>query len=58
MLQLFGFCQSLVNILQDKGVAFVRYVDIPNAEFAKEAMNAQSLDSGEVDCIYSIQNQF
>ncbi|KAK6097636.1 Pre-mRNA-splicing factor [Batrachochytrium dendrobatidis] len=37
-----------INILQDKGVAFVRYVDIPNAEFAKEAMNAQSLDSGEV----------
>ncbi|KAH6565954.1 hypothetical protein BASA60_009705 [Batrachochytrium salamandrivorans] len=37
-----------INILQDKGVAFVRYVNIPNAEFAKEAMNAQALDSGEI----------
>eukprot|EP00842_Homolaphlyctis_polyrhiza_P005265 jgi/Hompol1/573/HPOL_002556-RA len=37
-----------INILEDKGVAFVRYVHIPNAEFAKEAMFAQSLDAGEV----------
>ncbi|KAL2916305.1 Pre-mRNA-splicing factor [Polyrhizophydium stewartii] len=37
-----------INILKDKGVAFVRYVSIANAEFAKEAMYAQTLDSGEV----------
>ncbi|KAJ3290645.1 Pre-mRNA-splicing factor [Borealophlyctis nickersoniae] len=33
-----------INVLQFKGVAFVRYTHRPNAEFAKEAMYGQSLD--------------
>ena len=37
-----------INVLEAKGVAFVRYVRVSNAEFAKEAMTCQTLDSGEV----------
>ncbi|CAG8473466.1 15_t:CDS:2 [Acaulospora colombiana] len=37
-----------VKILKDKGVAFVTYQCILNAEFAKEAMSNQSLDHNEV----------
>jgi hypothetical protein len=37
-----------VTIMQAKGVAFVRYKNLSNAEFAKEAMYAQSLEGGEI----------
>lgn len=37
-----------VKILQSKGVAFVTYVSELNAQFAKEAMMHQSLDSDEI----------
>ncbi|CAG8449348.1 10377_t:CDS:10 [Ambispora leptoticha] len=37
-----------IKILKDKGVAFVTYKSSLNAEFAKEAMSNQSLDSNEV----------
>jgi hypothetical protein len=37
-----------VKILQSRGVAFVTYVSELNAQFAKEAMMHQSLDSDEV----------
>ncbi|KAJ3041055.1 Pre-mRNA-splicing factor [Rhizophlyctis rosea] len=37
-----------LNVLTHKGVAFVRYAVRANAEFAKEAMYGQSLDSEEV----------
>ncbi|KAI8587332.1 hypothetical protein BDZ88DRAFT_384823, partial [Geranomyces variabilis] len=37
-----------LNILHHKNVAFVRYVRRYNAEFAREAMYGQSLDSNEV----------
>lgn len=37
-----------VTIIQPKGVAFVRYKNLANAEFAKEAMYAQSLEGGEI----------
>ena len=37
-----------VRVLQSKGVAFVRYKNRSNAEFAREAMQNQSLDSGEI----------
>ena len=36
-----------VRVLESKGVAFVRYKYRANAEFAKEAMQKQSLDNGE-----------
>ncbi|QNP99618.1 YALIA101S03e03202g1_1 [Yarrowia lipolytica] len=37
-----------IRVLHDKGVAFVTYATEVNAQFAKEAMAHQSLDSGEV----------
>ncbi|KAI8915236.1 hypothetical protein DFJ77DRAFT_461785 [Powellomyces hirtus] len=37
-----------INILFSKNVAFVRYVKRYNAEFAREAMYGQSLDSNEI----------
>ena len=37
-----------VRVLAGKGVAFVRYKSRLNAEFAKEAMNCQSMDNQEV----------
>ncbi|KAI8819575.1 uncharacterized protein EV422DRAFT_487798, partial [Fimicolochytrium jonesii] len=37
-----------INVLFGKNVAFVRYVRRYNAEFAREAMYGQSLDSNEV----------
>ncbi|KND01076.1 uncharacterized protein SPPG_04167 [Spizellomyces punctatus DAOM BR117] len=37
-----------INILPHKSVAFVRYVRRSNAEFAREAMYGQSLDSNEI----------
>ena len=37
-----------VRVLDNKGVAFVRYNDRSNAEFAMEAMQRQSLDNNEV----------
>ncbi|CAG8453402.1 4881_t:CDS:2 [Acaulospora morrowiae] len=37
-----------IKILKEKGVAFVTYQCILNAEFAKEAMSNQSLDHNEV----------
>ncbi|KAJ1566455.1 Pre-mRNA-splicing factor, partial [Cladochytrium tenue] len=37
-----------IRLLTGKGVAFVRYKTRMNAEFAKEAMNAQAMDDGEV----------
>lgn len=37
-----------VRCLDMKGVAFVRYKNVANAEFAKEAMFGQSLDCNEV----------
>ena len=39
---------DLVTIVQSKGVAFVRYKNLANAEFAKEAMTNQSLESNEI----------
>ena len=39
-----------MSILPEKGVAFVMYQSILNAEFAKEAMQNQKLESDEV-CI-------
>lgn len=38
---------STVRVLPSRGVAFVTYVHLANAEFAKEAMAHQSLDSDE-----------
>lgn len=37
-----------VRVLQSKGVAFVRYRNRSNAEFAKEAMQNQALDNNEI----------
>lgn len=37
-----------IRVLDGKGVAFVRYKDRANAEFAMEAMQRQSLDNNEV----------
>ena len=37
-----------VRVLHAKGVAFVRYRNRSNAEFAKEAMQNQALDSNEI----------
>lgn len=37
-----------IRVLHNKGVAFVTYATEVNAQFAKEAMAHQSLDSGEV----------
>lgn len=37
-----------VSILAEKGVAFVQYKSILNAEFAKEAMQNQKLESDEI----------
>lgn len=37
-----------INILQQKGVAFIQYRNILNAEFAKEAMHGQTLESSEI----------
>jgi hypothetical protein len=37
-----------VNVIQPKGVAFVRYCSLSSAEFAKEAMYAQALEGSEV----------
>ncbi|KAI9092615.1 hypothetical protein DFS34DRAFT_562375, partial [Phlyctochytrium arcticum] len=37
-----------INILPHKSVAFVRYVHRANAEFAREAMYGQSLESNEI----------
>jgi hypothetical protein len=39
---------EVINILEDKGVAFIQYKSILNAEFAKEAMQGQTLESAEV----------
>ncbi|KAJ3255981.1 Pre-mRNA-splicing factor [Boothiomyces macroporosus] len=36
------------NVLQMKGVAFVQYKSILNAEFAMEAMRSQTLESSEI----------
>jgi hypothetical protein len=38
----------LVRVLNTRGVAFITYVNLANAEFAKEAMAHQSLDHEEV----------
>lgn len=38
---------TAVRVLPSRGVAFVTYVHLANAEFAKEAMAHQSLDSDE-----------
>jgi hypothetical protein len=37
-----------VSVLAEKGVAFVQYKSILNAEFAKEAMQNQKLETDEV----------
>lgn len=37
-----------VRVLQSKGVAFVRYKNRSNAEFAREAMQSQALDNNEI----------
>ncbi|KAJ1679168.1 Pre-mRNA-splicing factor [Spiromyces aspiralis] len=37
-----------INVLKDRGVAFVSYMNRTNCEFAKEAMDRQSLDNDEV----------
>lgn len=37
-----------INLLQGKGVAFIRYSHRCNAEFAKEAMSNQPLDNNEI----------
>ena len=37
-----------IRLLSSKGVAFVRYKNRANTEFAKEAMQNQSLDKGEI----------
>ncbi|ORZ26842.1 hypothetical protein BCR44DRAFT_118477 [Catenaria anguillulae PL171] len=37
-----------LNVIYDKTIAFVRYEKRANAEFAKEAMEHQALDAGEV----------
>ena len=37
-----------VRVLQSKGVAFIRYKKRSSAEFAREAMQNQSLNSGEI----------
>jgi hypothetical protein len=39
---------STVNILHNRGVAFVTYASDLNAGFAKEAMANQSLDGDEI----------
>ena len=41
-------CLSTVKVLQARGVGFVTYVKELSAQFAKEAMMCQSLDSDEV----------
>lgn len=43
-----GIVRRLVRILQSRGVAFVTYYSELSAQFAKEAMTDQSLDSEEV----------
>jgi hypothetical protein len=40
---------KVVNALPEKGVAFVQYKSILNAEFAKEAMQNQVLESDDVN---------
>jgi hypothetical protein len=37
-----------INVIYDKNIAFVRYYKRANAEFAKEAMEHQALDAGEI----------
>lgn len=37
-----------INLLNGKGVAFIRFAHRCMAEFAKEAMNSQSLDNNEI----------
>ncbi|KAM7204130.1 hypothetical protein V8F33_001765 [Rhypophila sp. PSN 637] len=37
-----------IRVLNQRGVAFVTYVNLANAEFAKEAMAHQSLDHNEI----------
>jgi hypothetical protein len=37
-----------VHVLTGKGVAFVTYKNLMNAEFAKEAMQGQTLESAEM----------
>ncbi|KAJ1912351.1 Pre-mRNA-splicing factor [Mycoemilia scoparia] len=37
-----------VKVLEEKGVAFVTYMNRTNAEFAKEAMDRQSLNNNEI----------
>ena len=37
-----------INVLQAKGVAFIQYENLLNAEFAKEAMHGQNLESSEI----------
>ncbi|KNE72963.1 hypothetical protein AMAG_17191 [Allomyces macrogynus ATCC 38327] len=37
-----------VNMIHDKNIAFIRYKKRANAEFAKEAMEHQALDAGEI----------
>ncbi|KAJ3349503.1 Pre-mRNA-splicing factor [Allomyces javanicus] len=37
-----------VNVIHDKNIAFIRYKKRANAEFAKEAMEHQALDAGEI----------
>jgi RNA recognition motif-containing protein len=44
----FSRCAGVVRILQSRGVAFVTYFNELNAQFAKEAMTDQSLDSDEI----------
>lgn len=41
-----------VKVLHTRNIAFVRYISRLNAEFAKEAMNEQSLDCNEVGPFY------
>jgi hypothetical protein len=43
-----------VNVLPEKGVAFVMYKSILNAEFAKEAMKEQTLETDDVSQKFSL----
>jgi RNA recognition motif-containing protein len=49
---IYGFCT--VNILYNRGVAFVTYSNEAQAQFAKEAMSNQSLDGEEILNVRSV----
>lgn len=52
-----------MKVIKDKAIAFVRYTLRASAEFAKEAMTDQSLDSNNevytfIELIFLLMNSF